>query len=94
MVCLIDRKWIFTTGHSETTVRVMAVIDTYRVSGPAKGLLDFFEFARDHLDPLVVVFERGRGYATELQSECARRSLAFAAVWERHRNDQIGRAHV
>jgi len=71
----------------EAKLRVMAVIDTYRVSGPAKGVLDFFEFARDHLDPLVVVFERGRGSATELQSECARRSLAFAAVWERHRYD-------
>jgi len=66
---------------------VMIVIDSYRVSGPAKGLLDFCQSARGSLEPLVVVFQRARPEATEFRADCERRGLPLKVLWERRRYD-------
>jgi glycosyltransferase involved in cell wall biosynthesis len=65
----------------------MIAIDSYRVSGPAKGLLDFCESARGRVDPTIVVFQRGRSETTEFRKECERRGVPVAVVWEHHRYD-------
>ena len=84
---LAPRRLDKAVSFPDAGLRVMALIDTNRVSGPAKGLLDFCEVARGQLDPLIVVFQRGTARATELRNECERRSVRFDAVWERHRYD-------
>jgi glycosyltransferase involved in cell wall biosynthesis len=68
-------------------LRVLMAIDTYRVSGPAKGLLDFCDAARGRVQPLVVAFQRGPRVPTELALECERRRIPMARVWERFRYD-------
>src|SRR2546425_976202 len=67
--------------------RVMIVIDSYRVSGPAKGLLDLCDAARGYLEPLIVVFQRGGRETTEFREACARRKLQVEVLWERYRFD-------
>jgi len=67
-------------------MRVMIVIDARRVSGPAKGVLDFCESARGRVDPVVVAFQRG-AEGTEFQHECRRRSIRVEVVRERYRYD-------
>lgn len=68
-------------------MRLMIAIDSYRMSGPAKGVLDFCEAVRMHVDPIVVVFQRGRGVPTEVQEECRRRGVPIEVVAERRRYD-------
>lgn len=68
-------------------MRLMIAIDSYRVSGPAKGVLDFCEAARGHVDPIVVLFQRGRGVPTDVQEECRRRGVPVEVVPERRRYD-------
>lgn len=67
--------------------RVMIIIDSYRVSGPAKGLLDLCDAARGHLEPLMVVFQRGGHETTEFREVCAWRKLQVEVLWERCRFD-------
>jgi glycosyltransferase involved in cell wall biosynthesis len=67
--------------------RVMLVLDAYRVSGPAKGILDFCEAAGSRLEPLIVLFQRGGQEPTELREECARRGLPVEVLRERWRFD-------
>jgi glycosyltransferase involved in cell wall biosynthesis len=67
--------------------RVMLILDAYRVSSPAKGVLDFCEAAGGRLDPLIVVFQRGGQQPTELREECARRGLPVEVLRERWRFD-------
>jgi len=75
-------------------MRVLMAIDSYRVSGPAKGLLDFCESARGHVQPLVLAFQRGRREVTEFRREADRRRIPMQVVWERWRYDvsALGRA--
>ena len=75
-------------------IRALIAIDSYRVTGPAKGLLDFCESARGHVQPLVVAFQRGPGETTEFRRECERRRIPVEVVWERCRYDvsALGRA--
>src|SRR5205807_8571566 len=68
-------------------IRITIAIDAYRVSGPAKGLLDFLGSVRDRLEALVLVFQRGRRDVTEFRQACQRREIAVEVVWERHRYD-------
>ena len=75
-------------------MRVLMAIDSYRVSGPAKGLLDFCESARGHVQALVLAFQRGRREVTEFRREADRRRIPMQVVWERWRYDvsALGRA--
>lgn len=68
-------------------IRVMIVIDSYRVSGPAKGVLEFCDSAIGHVDPLILVFQRGSPEATEFRRECERRGVLVQHLWERFRGD-------
>lgn len=67
--------------------RVMILIDSYRVSGPAKGLLDFCEATHGRCGPLLVAFERRRRGPTELRDACERRGIDLRVVRERFRYD-------
>jgi glycosyltransferase involved in cell wall biosynthesis len=71
----------------KTMTRVMMLIDTYRVGGPAKGLLDFCDATRGDLDPLIVVFQRGGQQATEFREACASRGVQVEVLWEQYRFD-------
>lgn len=65
----------------------MIAIDSYRVSGPAKGVLDLCDSARGYVDPVVLVFERGPRKGSEFQSECRYRGIHLEVVRERRRYD-------
>jgi len=65
----------------------MIAIDSHRVSGPAKGLLDFCSAVRPSVDPVVVVFHRGRQEETEFQDECRRCGVPVRVVPEYYRYD-------
>jgi glycosyltransferase involved in cell wall biosynthesis len=65
----------------------MIALDSYRVSGPAKVLLDFCESARGQVDPVIVVFQRGRPETTDFRRECHRRGVRVAVLREHHRYD-------
>src|SRR4029453_15584427 len=62
--------------------RVMIVLDAYRVSGLAKGILDFCEATHGRVEPQLVGFQRGGREPTELREECARRGLRAEVLWE------------
>ena len=68
-------------------LRVVMAIDSYRVSGPAKGLLDFCEAARGCVQPLVLAFQRGSRALTEFRRDGERRGIPIEVVWERCRYD-------
>jgi len=63
--------------------RVMILMDAYRVSGLAKGILDFCEATQGRVEPQLVVFQRGDREPTELREECARRGVRAEVLWER-----------
>src|SRR5262245_35309507 len=64
-------------------MRVMIALDSYRVSGLAKGILDFCEATRGRVEPQLVVFQRGGRAQTEFREECTRRGLRVEVLWER-----------
>jgi hypothetical protein len=72
---------------TNAVTRVMIVLDTYRVSSPARGVLDFCVAPRGRAEPRLVVFQRGGGEPTEVREECVRLGLHMDVPWERFRFD-------
>jgi glycosyltransferase involved in cell wall biosynthesis len=66
--------------------RVMIVLDSYRVTGPAKIALEFCSALAGRIEPRVVIFQRG-SQEPELREACERRGLRIHALRERCRFD-------
>src|SRR5262249_8151199 len=68
-------------------IRVMTIIEPHRhrLSGPAKGVLDFFSQVTHEVSALLVLFERNTNGPTEFREACYRRGLRTEVVRERQR---------
>ncbi|MBM4046321.1 MAG: glycosyltransferase family 4 protein [Planctomycetes bacterium] len=69
-------------------IRVMAAIDTYRVGGPGKGLLQFCQEAQRYaIDPHLVTFIRGHRMSTEFMLAARGRQVSIEVIRERVKFD-------
>lgn len=67
--------------------RVLIVIDAFRVTGPAKGILQLCDASRGRFTPRLAVIERGCRGASPLRQACEVRGLDAVVLVERRRFD-------